>query len=323
MDKLYGISLTIAIAIVAYFLSSYVAIGSVAIAIILAIILANSIKLSSKFSSGITYSEKSILAFAIALMGINLDFSILIDLGLGVIGLIILGMIVTIYSSIFIGKAFGLDKRFALMLGIGNGVCGSSAIGATKNIVKAKDDEVGISIAIVNLLGTIGIFLVPAIAIMIGFNDVNSGILVGNTLQAVGQVVAGGFSLSDSAGQSATIVKMGRVLMLTPLIVILLIIFKNDVQKNINNNKFILSNIPMFIVGFIVLSIIASLQILPSYIIDIISSVSKYSLIVAMAGIGLKITFSSIKTNGKIAFIVASIVFVIQILFTSIYLFLI
>ena len=320
IDKSYGVGLTIVIAIVAYFLSSYIAIGSVAIAIILGIILANSIKLSSKFSKGITYSEKSILAFAIALMGINLDFSILIDLGIGAIILIILGMIVTIFSSIFIGKAFGLDKKFALMLGIGNGVCGASAIGATKAIVKAKDDEVGISIAVVNLLGTIGIFLVPAIALFLGFNEVDSGILVGNTLQAVGQVVASGFAISESAGQSATIVKMGRVLMLTPLIVILLIVLKDNIESSTQNSKSILSNIPMFIVGFVVLSIIASLQILPQNIVNVIASISKYALIIAMAGIGLKITFSSIKANGKTALIVGSIVFAIQIIFTSIYL---
>ena len=317
---IYGIILTIAIAIVSYFLSYFITIGSVAIAIILGIILGNSISFDTKYTKGITYSEKSILAFAIALMGINLDFSILINLGISSILLIIFGMIITIFSSIIIGKMFGLDKKFALMLGIGNGVCGSSAIAATKDIVKAKDEQVGISVAVVNLLGTIGIFLVPAIALVLGLNEVNSGILVGNTLQAVGQVVAGGFAISDSAGQSATIIKMGRVLMLTPLIVILLIFLKENVEQSKENSKSILSNIPMFIVGFIVLSIIASLQILPLFVIDTIASISKYTLIVAMAGIGLKITFSSIKTNGKSALIVASLVFAVQIIFTSIYL---
>ena len=317
---IYGIILTIVIAIVAYLLSSFIAIGSVAIAIILGIILGNTIKFDSKYSKGITYSEKSILAFAIALMGINLDFSILLDLGIGAIILIILGMGVTIFSSVIIGKIFGLDRKFALMIGIGNGVCGSSAIAATKDIVKADEEQVGISVAVVNLLGTIGIFLVPAIALFLGFNDVDSGVLVGNTLQAVGQVVASGFSISDSAGQSATIVKMGRVLMLTPLIVILLVILKDNVEQSKGNNKSILSNIPMFIVGFVVLSIISSLQILPKFVVQIVANISEYALIIAMAGIGLKITFSSIKANGKIALIVGSLVFVVQIIFTSIYL---
>lgn len=318
---IYGLILTISIAIVSYSLSSFITIGAVAIAIIVGIFLGNIIKFDKKYSKGITYSEKSILAFAIALMGINLDFTILVNLGIKSILLIIFAIVLTIFSSIFIGKLFGLKDKFALLLGIGNAVCGSSAIAATKDIVKAKDEQVGISVAVVNLLGTIGIFLVPTIALLLGLNDVDAGILVGNTLQAVGQVVAGGFSISDSSGQSATIVKMGRVLMLTPIILILTIVLKNNIDSTTNNKKTILSNIPMFIVGFIALSIIASLQILPQNIIEIISLISEYSLIIAMAGIGLKITLSSIKADGKSAFIVGSIVFVIQILFTIIYLY--
>jgi uncharacterized integral membrane protein (TIGR00698 family) len=317
---LYGLILTTSIAIVSYVLSSYISIGAVAIAIIVGIIISNSFKLSQKFSAGITYSEKSILAFAIALMGINLDFSILMNLGISTIILIVVAMVVTIFSTLFIANLFGLDRKFALMLGIGNGVCGASAIGATKHIVQAKDDQVGISIAVVNLLGTIGIFVLPALALFLGFDEIKSGILVGNTLQAVGQVVAGGFAISDSAGQSATIVKMGRVLMLTPLIIILLIVVKQNTTQNKNDGKPLLSNIPLFIVGFILLSTVASLQVLPEFVIQSISTISKYTLIIAMAGIGLKITFSSIKANGKIAFIVAGLVFVVQILFTTIYL---
>lgn len=317
---IYGIILTIAIAIVSYFLSNFIPIGAVAIAIILGVILSNSLKISTKFSAGITYSEKSILAFAIALMGINLDLNLLSSLGISAILLIIFSMILTILTAIFIGKLLNVDKKCALIMGIGNGVCGSSAIAATKDIVQAQDKTVGISVAIVNLLGTIGIFLVPAIALLLGLNDIDSGILVGNTLQAVGQVVAGGFAISDSAGQSATIVKMGRVLMLTPLILVLLIVLKDNLKQNSIKSKSILKNIPMFIIGFVLLSIIASLQILPNSTIDIISNISEYTLIIAMAGIGLNITFSSIKQNGKKALIVGSLVFAVQILFTSIYL---
>ena len=221
-----GVILTLVLAIIAFLLSAYIPIGAVAISIILGIVVANSFEISSGFSTGITYSEKSILAFAIALMGIKLDFSILEQLGYQTIILIIVGVFVTISSAMLFAKLFKFDKKFALMLGIGNAVCGSSAIAATKGVVKAKGDEVGISVAVVNLLGTVGIFLIPFVAsYILKFQDTQSGILVGNTLQAVGQVVAGGFSISDTAGQSATIVKMGRVLILTPLIVILLFIF--------------------------------------------------------------------------------------------------
>ena len=315
----YGIFLSLIIAIVALLLSDFIAIGSVAIAIILGVVITNSFNLPSKFSSGITYSEKSILAIAIGLMGINLDFTVLSSLGINAILLIISGMVLTIFSTLAVAKFFQIDRKFALLLGIGNAVCGASAIGATKGIIKGKDDEVGISIAVVNFLGTIGIFLVPFVALLIGFDDIKSGILVGNTLQAVGQAVAGGFAISDISGQTATIVKMGRVLMLTPLIVILLFIYPTNNDNKKNTPLSILKNIPLFIIGFILLSIVATLQILPENIISLISQSSKYALIVAMSAIGLKISFSSIKENGKNALVIGSIIFLIQIIFSSIF----
>ncbi len=317
---IYGVILTISIAIIAYFLSTFITIGSVALAIILGIVISNIVPLHNKFEHGITYSEKTILAFAIALMGINLDFTILFNLGIKAVILIILGMALTIFSTLFLAKFFKINTKFALLLGIGNAVCGASAIGATKDIVKADESEVGISVAIVNFLGTIGMFLVPFIALTLGFNDTNSGILVGDTLQAVGQAVAGGFSISDIAGQSATIVKMGRVLMLTPLIVILLWIYStNNAPEEKRSVKSILKNIPLFIIGFIVFSIISTFQILPENIVHYISILSEFTLIIAMAGIGLKISFKSIKNNGKNALILATIIAMIQIIFASLF----
>ena len=165
-------------------------------------------------------------------------------------------------------------------------------------------------------------FVVPAIALFLGFEQSEAGILVGNTLQAVGQAVAGGFAISEVSGESATVVKMGRVLLLTPLIVILLMIYVDKQKEEKKSFSNIIKNVPQFIYWFIGFSIIATLGVLPTIAQESISLLSKYALIIAMAGIGLKITFSSIKTEGKNALIVGSLVFGIQIIFTLLLLFL-
>jgi uncharacterized integral membrane protein (TIGR00698 family) len=315
-----GIILSITVSLIAIILSNFIPFGTVALAIIIGIIIANTIKLDKSYNAGITYSEKTILSFAIATLGINLDFSFLMSLGFKTLILIVIAMVVTIFSGVILGKIFNIDKKFALLLGIGNGVCGASAIGAVKGIINPKDEYVGISVAVVNLLGTIGIFLIPAIAIFFNLNDMHSGILAGNTLQAVGQAVASGFSISNEAGQSATIVKMTRVLLLSPILLILL--FSLHKQKNKDDIKklHILKNIPIFIYGFIFFSILSSTGILPINIKNIISHISHYALIIAMAGVGLKITFNSIKQNGKIALVIGSIIFLLQISFSLLFL---
>ncbi len=314
--KIYirGVLLTVALSIIAYFLAKFIPIGAVAIAIIIGIIVGNSIKFSKKYDKGVTFSEKSILSFSIALMGINLDFSILANLGIKSILIIIIGMVITIFSALLIGKLFKIDKKLALLLGIGNGVCGSSAISATAPIIHSNKENIGISIAIVNLLGTIGIFLLPAIALLFDLNELNSGLLIGNTLQAVGQVTAGGFSISELAGVSATTIKMGRVLLLTPIVFILIYLYsRNHKETKVETKR---AKVPLFIIFFIIFSLISSFSLVSENIKEIIALISHFSLIIAMSGVGLKIHLSSIKSEGKKALIIASIVFFIQIVAT-------
>jgi len=303
------------IGIAASYLSTYIPIGAVALAIILGIVIGNFVKPSKIFNKGITFSEKHILSFAIALMGINLNFLILKNLGFKSILVIIVAMVLTISSSLLLAKIFKFDKKFALLIGIGNGICGSSAIAATEQIIGSRKEDVGLSVAIVNFLGTIGIFLLPFIAtIILKFSDINAGLLIGNTLQAVGQVVASGFSISNDSGQTATIVKMTRILLLTPVIFILIFAFS---KKNTAIGKSRKISIPLFVIGFILFSLVPTFKLLPNEFIKAISKLSHYALIIAMAGIGLKITFGSIMKNGKSALLIGMLIFIIQIIFSS------
>ena len=313
----YGVGLCAVMAVTAIFISSYIPIGSVTIAIILGIIIGNGARLNKALETGINYSGKQILSVAIALMGVKLNFQILKELGLKSILLVIVALVVTIFTSIILSEIFKFDKKFALLLGIGNGVCGSSAIAATEQIIGANEEEVGLSVAIVNFLGTIGIFIVPFIAtILLKFSDLKSGILVGNTLQAVGQVVAAGFSISDSAGQISTIIKMTRILMLFPLIIILIPTFAK--QNKLEKSKIKKPKIPLFIIGFVLFSLLATFNVLPKNQIKILGTISNYLLVVAMTGIGLKITIKSILKDGKKSLTIGGSIFMTQILFSSI-----
>ncbi len=322
MKSIYGIGLCFVVALMAVLLSSFLPVGSVVLAILLGVTVGNVFKPGGLFAEGIVFSEKRILAFAVGLMGVNLNFMILKELGLASILIIISAMVVTITSSILFSKFFGLDRKFALLLGIGNGICGSSAIAATKDIIGVDEEEVGLSVAIVNFLGTIGIFLLPFIGtVVLRFSEVNTGLLIGNTLQAVGQVVASGFAVGESTGQIATIVKMTRVLMLTPVIFILIAIFSQSSGKAGAVKK---KTVPLFIVGFVLFSLVPTFNLLPENVIHIISKISHYALILAMAGIGLRIKFTSILRDGRTALLVGVSIFSLQIVFSSvlIYLFL-
>ena len=203
----------------------------------------------------------------------------------------------------------GLPKSFSILLGCGNGICGSSAIAAAAPIVSKNEEEIGLSVSVVNLLGTFGIFLMPILAGLLNLSNTTSGLMIGSTLQATGQVVAAGFSISDMVGKIATIVKMGRILMLGPVMLSLSFILgkkQGGSQQNFS--------IPPFIIGFFILSVIGTLHILSGPLVESAKSLRKILLTIAMAGIGLRIKISNLVNQGPKVLIVGIIIFAVQIL---------
>ncbi|MEA2073913.1 MAG: putative sulfate exporter family transporter [Campylobacterota bacterium] len=319
-----GLTASIFIAILASTITHFISFSTATIAIILGMIVGNYFYKTfhaedSEFKSGVKFAEKDLLMFAIALMGINLNFTMLANLGVKTILIIVLGMAFTIGMGLLLGKLFKLNSKLSLMIGIGNGVCGSSAIAATAGIAKVKSNDIGVSIALVNLMGTVGIFLAPFLAHLLGFTDIQAGVFTGNTLQAVGQAVAAGFSISDEAGHYATVVKMGRILLLVPLVLILIYIVKRENAKSgeVVEQKGKIG-VPSFILWFVGFSIVASMGWLPKEVETVISTISSYITLVAMSAIGLMIHFGTIVKTAGTAFKVSSLLFALQLIFSAV-----
>lgn len=288
-------------------------IGSVTIAILLGILVGNITPNVSDYRNGMLFAEKRILPVAIALLGVELQLATLAELG-PFAAIVIFGSIGTaLLVSIRVGKMFGYTRRFSILMGAGNGICGSSAVAATGIALNSDEKDTGLAISVVNLLGTLGIFLLPTIVQLLGFETTESGLLIGGTLQAVGQVVAAGFALGDDVGSVATVVKMGRVLMLGP-VVILLFTLMNRRQSGGNTPSPI--SIPWFIVGFAVLSVISSIGLFSNEMIDFIKVGGKYLLVIAMAGVGMRIHFLTLYRAGPKAFLFGAMVSSSQLIVT-------
>lgn len=308
-----GILLSTLIALTGLFTSELIPLGSVTLAILIGIIIRNTIPLSAVFKPGIAYSEKKILAYAIALLGFSLDYRIFTALGFETLIIIFLAVPFTILTALALGKLFGLSRETSLLLGVGNGICGSSAIAAAQTVIQTDKENVGVSVATINLLGAVGIFLLPALCLLFpGLREQQQGILIGNTLQAVGQVSAAGYSVSDSVGETATIVKMGRILLITPVVMIL----ASGRKRGVAEGKPALVNIPGYLIFFLLFSLINSAGILPPEISSLFAQASKYLLTIAMAGIGLSISTDVLKTGGRKTLLTAVSTWVIQIAFS-------
>lgn len=279
--------------------------SSDAIAIILGIIIGNTIPIHPILGKGLKFSEKRLLEIAIALLGIKLNFNVIMLLGPKAFAIILPMIILIISLSIILAKFMKINFKLGLLIGVGNAICGSSAIAAVAPLIKADSKDIGISIGTVNLMGTIGIFILPVLAVALGFSNIQISYLLGGGLQAIGHVAAASFSIGPAIGKTAIIIKMIRVIMIGPISIISSIIQTKLDNKNIdisNKNELrfssILKFIPIFIIAFIFFSILGTAFSGSPYILEI-SRIGKFLLTTSMAAIGLKIRFKELFKQGK------------------------
>lgn len=300
-EEIRGILICVVLGLVAKSLthiSVFKLIGSTSLAIILGAIVGN-LYSDPKLDKGIKVAEKKLLEIAIGFMGITLHFSNVLALGLKGVIFIVLVMLFTIFVGIKLGGLLGFSRQFSMMVASGNAVCGSSAIAATAPIIKGKKEEIGVSIAVVNLMGTIFMFFIPFVLLkLMPLSMVESGAIIGASLQSVGQVVASGGMVDPEVQSLATLFKMIRVVLLGGVIILYswMMNRSDGVEgKKEGKTKF---KLPLFIVVFFILCGLNSSGILPESIIGIIKWISKNFLIVAMVGIGMRIKVSSLLEEG-------------------------
>ncbi len=309
-----GVILTASVAALSIYLSDFITLGSVAIAILIGFIINNlPISKSTIFNEGISFSEKTLLSIAIVFLGSYMDVGVLSYISINNIALIILIILASILFCYAFGRLFGLSHHLSILLGIGNGICGSSAIAGASKILDTDENEVGISIAIVNALGAISIFVIPGILLSFfsEFSNKEMGFVVGSTIQAFGQVTAAGFLINQEVGEYAIIIKMIRIVMLGPALVVLTFLVSNKIK----NKKSDVFSTPYFIIGFIILSILTSLNFIPDIMTISFQKASKVLLVIAMAGIGLKISVRSIFKFGQKSLFVSTLAYSVQIFF--------
>jgi uncharacterized integral membrane protein (TIGR00698 family) len=273
--------------------------------LLLGIIIASCIKLPALFDSGIHFSMKTLLAVGIVLLGFKLNLHAIASLPLSVPIIIVVTSLGALVSAIFVGKWLGCDSGSALLIGIGNAICGSSAIMASSHVVPLKDKhQISIAVTTVNILGLVIVFALPPLAHLLHLSDLHMGLWSGATGQAVPQAIAAGFSFSQHAGLYATAIKLTRVLQLGIYVLVLKLFFHRSQKVSTDKTsriKHLLNYIPLFIILFVLAVLFNSFVSLPPFSIGHntinphlwLGDISAFLLTMALTAIGLH---SNLKT---------------------------
>jgi len=326
-----GIILSVGVALLACWLESLLPIhliGSAVIAMFIGMFLNHFLRNTKVFASGLKFTSKKILKFAIILLGLSLNITTILNVGKMSLTVMIFTLLTCFGGGYFIGKALGLNWKLSNLISAGTGICGGSAIAAIAPTIDADDNDVAYAMSATFLFDMAMIVLFPIMGQAMGMTDQAFGIWAGTAVNDTSSVVATGYAFSEGAGDFATMVKLTRTLAIIPTVItfafVQLRLKRKEALANSQNGSELKANFsiakifPWFILGFLAMSIVASVFPIPAAVVSGTKSASKFLMVCALAAIGLNTSFSSMKKAGIRpmihGFIISALVVVVALL---------
>ena len=251
-----------------------------------------------RWQAGITFSAKTLLEVAVALLGASLSLGTLLAVGPALLAGIVGVVAVAVVSSYAIGRTLGLPQRMAVLVACGNSICGNSAIAAVAPLVGADGKDVASAIAFTAVLGVAVVLGLPLVVEALGLSATQGGALAGLTVYAVPQVFAATVPMGAVSTQIGTVVKLVRVLMLGP-VVLALSVFGGQMRAGKAPGRVPLHRmVPWFIVGFMLLAALRSLGWLPFAVLTPVAVMASLFTVLSMAALGLGVDVREVARAG-------------------------
>ena len=319
-----GVALCCAIAGVAVILQGFEerALGhpyveALVIAILMGIALRSLWQPGRLWDDGIALSARLLLEVAVMLLGASISFGAIIASGPALLAGIVMTVVAALATSYLISRALGLPQRVSILIACGNSICGNSAIAAVAPVIGADSDDVASSIAFTAILGVIVVLGLPLSIPLLRLSETQYGVLAGLTVYAVPQVLAATVPISAVSAQLGTLVKLVRVLMLGPVIILLsLLRSKLNVSGGGTAPRVGWQHlIPWFIIGFLVFAALRSSGLVPNGLLAPITITTKWLTIISMAALGLGVDVRVVgRVGGRVtAAVVMSLVVLVAI----------
>jgi uncharacterized integral membrane protein (TIGR00698 family) len=278
------------------FLSEHYHASAMLFALLLGMAL-NFLSQEGKCVEGIQVSATSVLRIGIALLGLRISLGQVIELGLATAGLIALSVLVTIALGVALARMCALEARFGVLTGGAVAICGASAALAIAAVLprhENSDRDTSFAVIGVTALSTLAMIAYPILVAALGMDSRDSGVFLGGTIHDVAQVVGAGYGMSKETGDTATIVKLLRVAMLLPVVLLVSFAFRRRVGVDPRKAPLL----PLFGVAFFALVIVNSLGWVPQAAAGIAGELSRWCLVAAIAAIGMKTSLKELSVVG-------------------------
>lgn len=256
---------------------------------------------------GIDFAAKTLLRLGVGLLGMRITFEQIAAIGFGPLALVLICVPATIGCGLLLARLLGKHWSFGLVAGGAVAICGASAALAISAVLPerpSKEQDTLFTVIAVTSLSTVAMIVYPLLFTVFGFDDREIGIMLGATIHDVAQVVGAGYAVSDTAGDTATIVKLVRVALL-PVVILAILFLGNSTGEGGRRS------LPWFVILFAALAFVGSLGIVPDPVSAFVALLSRWLLVVAIAALGVKTSLKYLLSlgGGHVSLVVATTVF--------------
>lgn len=285
------------------------------VGIVLGMLYANSLRnqLPDTWVPGIAFCSKRVLRIGIIFYGFRLTFQDVAAVGFPAVCVDAIIVTVTICGGVLIGRLLRMDRDIALLTSVGSGICGAAAVLGAEGALRTQPYKTAVSVATVVIFGTIAMFLYPVLYTsgLFDFTPQQMGIFTGGTIHEVAHAVGAGNAMGTEVASDAIIVKMIRVMMLVPVLLVLgFVAARRVAQTPDSQEQRGKVSIPWFAVLFLVVIGFNSLDLLPATLVDAINNIDTFLLTMAMTALGAETSIEKFKRAGAKPFVLALLLFV-------------
>lgn len=319
-----------AVTVPALAVARLVPVSALVLAIVAGAVLRNVGAVRASAQPGLTWSARRLLRAGVVLLGLQLSLPAVAALGVRGVVVIVATVAVTFGATVLLGPALGVPRRLALLVATGFSICGAAAVAAMSAVVdpegghEGADDDAATAVALVTLFGTLALVALPLLAGPVGFDDDAAGLWIGASVHEVAQVVAAGGAVSAAALAVATVTKLGRVVLLAPLVAgVGLVVRSRRVTAGptapapgpasgrgpapgpgYGDVPAVASRatrpplVPLFVLGFLAAVALRSTGVLPDVVLDAASWATTTLLTAAMVGLGAGVDVRRLRRTG-------------------------
>src|SRR5215471_855890 len=258
-------------------------------AIVFGLIVSNTVGVPAIFEAGVNTYEFWLKA-GIVLLGVRFLLGDVIRLGGVSLACVAISLAASIAVMTALGRAFNLAPKLISLLSIGSSICGVSAIIAAKGAIDADDEDASYAIAAILALGAVSLFVFPLIGHTLGLSDHAYGLWVGLAVDNTAEATAAGALYSDAAGRFAVLAKTTRNATIGFVVLgyALYWVRRGGAARVTHRGAFLWEKFPKFVLGFLVVSTLATLGAFTKAQTADIANLSRWAFLLTFAGIGLR-----------------------------------